>query len=78
MIIAKRLLIRFDNNWGSDTGYSSISFMPGTMIPIPGLSPVEELRFRGFNAMTIHWGRFALTFSFKSLPKFDFHYLEIW
>jgi hypothetical protein len=75
MILFKKVYLDFRSDW-HPVGASrifSVVVCPGVLIPIPGLSSEEELQFRGFNALSIHWLNYVLTISYKGLGKFRYH-----
>jgi hypothetical protein len=77
MVLFKKIYIYFDGRWCNDYPESrrllSLVMAPGTLIPIRGLSPEEELQFFGFNCVSFHWYRFSFGISFKYLPKTRYH-----
>ena len=74
MVLFEKVYVDFRSDWpSSNSGLFFVAVCPGIMMPLRGLSPEEELPFRGFNAVSIHWLKYQLTVSYKSLRKFQYH-----
>lgn len=75
MVLFEKVYIDFRGDWPAygESRIFSIVVCPGVMMPLRGLSPEEELPFRGFNAVSIHWLKYVLTISYKGLGKFKYH-----
>lgn len=74
MVLFKKVYVDFRNDWPTDKPrLFSIVVCPGKLMPLPGLSPEEELPFWGFNAVSVHWLKYVFTISYKSLRQFEYH-----